>query len=265
MKNNQLPVRPMLEVCVEDAGALQAAITGGADRVELCSALPLGGLTPSAALIEAAAQAPVPVHVLLRPRGGDFFYDAAEEELISRDLQRAAATGVAGVVIGASRRNSELDVALLGRLVACAREAGEKRGAPLSLTLHRAFDLCPDPVASLEQAISLGFDRLLTSGGAATAMAGRTVLAALVSQARGRIRILAGGGINPHNVGAILSTGVDEVHGSCQMPVEQPDPRLVALGFVAAHPKRIDASRVSALIAAIKSWPQQRDSGATNI
>ena len=246
----------MLEVCVEDAGGLQAAIIGGADRVELCSALPLGGLTPSAALIEAAAQAPVPVHVLLRPRAGDFLYDAAEEELISGDLQRAAAGGLAGVVIGASRRNGELDVPLLARLIACAREAAEKRAAPLSLTLHRAFDLCPDPVASLEQAISLGFDRVLTSGGAATAMAGRTVLAALVSRARGRIRILAGGGINPHDVGAILSTGVDEVHASCRVAVEEPDPKLVALGFVDAHPKRTDASRVAVFITAMNSWRQ---------
>ena len=246
----------MLEVCVEDAGGLQAAITGGADRVELCSALPLGGLTPSAAMIEIAARAPVPVHVLLRPRAGDFRYDAAEEELISRDLQKAAAVGLVGVVIGASRRNGELDIPVLTRLVARAREAGEKRGAPLSLTLHRAFDLCPDPVASLEQAISLGFDRVLTSGGAATAMAGRAVLAALVSRARGRIRILAGGGINPHDVGAILSTGVDEVHASCRMSVEEPDLRLVALGFVEAHPKRTDASRVAALITAMNSWRQ---------
>ena len=246
----------MLEVCVEDVGGLQAAVTGGADRVELCSALPLGGLTPSAAMIEAAARAPVPVHVLLRPRAGDFRYDAAEEELISRDLQKAAAVGLVGVVIGASRRNGELDIPVLTRLVARAREAGEKRGAPLSLTLHRAFDLCPDPVASLEQAISLGFDRVLTSGGAATAMAGRAVLAALVSRARGRIRILAGGGINPHDVGAILSTGVDEVHASCRMSVEEPDLRLVALGFVDAHPKRTDASRVAALITAMNNWRQ---------
>jgi copper homeostasis protein len=244
----------MLEVCVDDLAGLHAAIRGGANRIELCSALLLGGLTPSAALISVAARAPIPVHALIRPRAGDFVYGSDEEALIAADIDTAAAAGLAGVVIGANRLDGELDVALLTRLVACARAAGERRGAPLALTLHRAFDLCPSLTTALEAAISLGFDRVLTSGGAVTAMAGRAVIAELVQQARGRIRILAGSGINAANIEAILGTGVEEIHASCQTPIGTLDPRLVELGFSDSQPKRTDPACAAALATAIKSW-----------
>jgi copper homeostasis protein len=244
----------MLEVCVDDIGGLQAAVDGGADRIELCSALSLGGLTPSAALIHAAVRSPIPVHVLLRPRAGDFVYNSAEEALIAMDLRMTAAAGLAGVVFGANSSGGELDVATLARLMACAREAGECRGTPLSVTLHRAFDLCLKPIAALEAAISLGFDRVLTSGGAATAMDGRAVIEALVKRSRGRIRVLAGSGINPTNVEAILATGADEIHASCRTPVENVDARVADLGFIDPQPRHTNAAAVSALIAAMESW-----------
>ena len=244
----------MLEVCVDDLDGFGEALAGGADRIELCSALPLGGLTPSAALVSTAALAPVPVHVLIRPRAGDFIYDAGEAELIATDLRAALIAGAAGVVIGANRPGARLDVPLLERLVTLAREAGERRGKPVALTLHRAFDLCVDPIDALEDAIALGFDRVLTSGGAESALAGREVLAALVARARGRIRILAAGGIDPGNVAAILGAGVDEIHASCQRPLPQPAARLVELGFAQPTHGRATASSVKALASAIKDW-----------
>ena len=244
----------MLEVCVEDVGGLRAAVEGGADRIELCAALPLGGITPSPALIRAAAATSVHVHVLIRPRANDFIYDTDEAEIMVADIREAVGAGLAGVVIGASQPDRTLDASLLATLIAVAREAGDSRGRPVSLTLHRAFDLCPDPRAALEVAVSLGFDRILTSGGAVSAAAGRTVLAELVRQARGRIRILAGSGITPDNVGDILTIGVEEIHASCQAPRPRTDPKAIELGFDQAQPKRTSAERVTALAAAIQQW-----------
>ena len=241
----------MLEVCVDDIDGFRQALAGGADRVELCSALALGGLTPSAALISTAVRAAIPVHVLIRPRPGDFVYDADEAELIGADLRAAVAAGAAGVVIGASRADSRLDTSLLERLVRIAREAAARRGRPVALTLHRAFDLCADPLGALEAAIDLGFGTVLTSGGAGSALAGRDKLAALVSEARGRIRVLAAGGIGPENVAMILATGVDEIHASCQAPAPPSDPKLIELGFAQASPGRVTAAAVRALTEAI--------------
>ena len=244
----------MLEVCVEDLSGLQAAVAGGANRIELCAALPLGGVTPSPALIRAGARVGVPVHVLIRSRAGDFVYDADETELMAADIREAIGVGSAGVVIGASRPDRTLDASLLTKLIAVAREAGARRGSPVSLTLHRAFDLCPDPVAALEVAVNLGFDRILTSGGVATVVAGRAVLSELVKQARGRIKILAGSGIDPDNVGSILATGVDEIHASCQLPRPKTDPKAIELGFEQSQPKQTSAQRVAALALSIKQW-----------
>lgn len=244
----------MLEVCVEDIAGLQAAVEGGADRIELCAALPLGGITPSSALIRAGATVSIPVHVLIRPRAGDFVYDVAETELMATDIRAVLGAGLAGVVIGASRPDGTLDAALLATLIAVAREASARRGSPVSLTLHRAFDLCPDPIAALEVAVSLGFDRILTSGGAATAVAGGAILTELVRQARRRIKILAGSGIGPQNVGLILATGVDEIHSSCQMPRPQTHPKAIELGFDESQPKQTSAQRVTALASAIRQW-----------
>lgn len=258
----------MLEVCVEDLSGLREALAGGAGRIELCSALSLGGLTPAAALVQVAVRAPVPVHVLIRPRAGDFLYEQGEEELIATDLRAAVEAGAAGIVIGANRPGALLDGPMLQRLVSVARAAAGRRRATVALTLHRAFDLCADPLAALEAVIALGFDRVLTSGGATSAMAGRPMLAALVRQARGRIRILAAGGIDAHNVGAILDTGADEIHASCQVPATAPDARLIELGFAQPRPGRITASSVKALASAIGEWrsrsrvPGQQESKA---
>lgn len=245
----------MLEVCVEDISGLWAAVEGGADRIELCSALSVGGLTPSTALIAAAVRAPVPVHVLIRPRAGDFVYDTREADLLAAEIGSAVAAGCAGIVIGASRTDAALDSVLLERLLCVARSAAEQRAKPLALTLHRAIDVCSEPLEALEAAVRLGFDRILTSGGAETAMAGRAVLAALARRAHGRIKILAGAGINPDNVAAILATGIDEIHSSCQLPLPPPEPRLIELGFTPARSYRTTASAVKALASAMQARP----------
>ena len=227
----------LLEVCVDDAAGLDAAVEGGADRIELCSSLDLGGLTPSAGLMAEASRSGLPVIALIRPRAGGFVYTAAEERVMLRDIELAAELGLAGVAIGALQHDGRLDVSMLERLAA---HAGR-----LQLTLHRAFDLVPDQAEALEQAITLGFHRVLTSGGAVHASAGAAQLAALVAQSRGRIRILAGSGITPDKVKALLAaTRVHEVHASCRVPGAEPAPELLAFGFAAASPGRHTSAAV---------------------
>ncbi|MDR6786833.1 copper homeostasis protein [Sphingomonas sp. BE138] len=244
---------PLLEVCVEDARGIAAAVAGGADRIELCAALDLGGLTPPASLVRAAAQAPLPVHLLARPRAGGFAYDVAERALVAEDIRTAADAGLAGVVIGASRDDGRLDIDTLADWVAVARERGTARGHPLSLTLHRAFDLVPDLPRALEDAVALGFDRILTSGGAPHVADALPMLARLVAQAGERITILAGSGVSAATLPALLSTGVREVHASCRTAVPAGDPALARFGFSATIERRTDATTVGELAAILRS------------
>lgn len=237
----------MLEICVDEAADIAAAVDGGADRIELCAALSLGGLTPPASLIRHAAGAPIPVHLLARPREGDFRYEADEATLVAADIDAAAEAGLAGVVIGASGSDGGLDAPLLAQWVAHARAAATRRTRPLSLTLHRAFDLTPDPLAALETAIELGFDRILTSGGAPRAADALPMLESLVRQAGKRIIILAGSGIDAATLPAILDTGVTEVHASCRSPTGAAGEEEQRFGFQAGPRLRTDQSKVEAL------------------
>lgn len=238
----------VLEVCVDDVAGLDAAQQGGADRIELCSSLGCGGLTPSDGLMAEAARRSLPVIALIRPRSGDFVYREAEARVMEHDIARAAELGLAGVAIGALTPERELDLALLERLIHAAN-------GRLQLTLHRAFDLVREPGAALEAAIALGFQRVLSSGGAPTAAAGAPQLAALVRQSQGRIGILAGSGIRPDNVAALLAaTGVPEVHASCRRPAPSPaDADLQALGFSEAQAWLCSADTVQAMQRQIRS------------
>lgn len=237
----------MLEVCVEEAAGVDAAVAGGGDRMELCAGLSLGGLTPPDSLIRIAAQAPIPTLMLARPREGDFRYDSREAALVAADITNAAQAGLEGVVIGASDVHGGLDLALLAQWIDHARVEGGKRGRPVSLTLHRAFDLCPDPLAALEDAITLGFDRILTSGGCPRAVDGCDMLGKLVRKADGRIIILAGGGVDTTNVGPILATGVTEIHASCRTPLGTAGDAERRFGFQTGPRLRTDAAKVAAL------------------
>jgi copper homeostasis protein len=199
----------VLEICVDDVEGAQLAEQAGADRVELCSGLAEGGLTPSSGLVRQvlAGTRRVGVRVLVRPRGGDFVYSAAEVDVMVADVEALAALGDPrlGLVVGAVTPDGAVDTATTRRLLRAAGDA--------DVTFHRAFDATADLGRSLEELTALGVPRVLTSGGRRTAVEGADVLARLVAQAAGRIAVLAGGGVRPGNVRALVDrTGVGEVH-----------------------------------------------------
>ena len=196
-----------LEICCGDLESVRAAIEGGAHRVELCSALELDGLTPSKETVESAMRMGIPVHVLIRVREGDFVYNEEELCRMQRDIRLAKECGAAGVVVGALTADGSIDIEAMRFLL------DEADG--LSITFHRAFDVCKNTSRALEQIISLGCHRLLTSGQAPTAEQGIPLLKQLVEQAAGRIIIMPGAGVNPQNASKILAeTGATEIHGS---------------------------------------------------
>ena len=234
----------LLEVCVDSAEGLHSAIEGGAGRIELCSALELGGLTPSQALMALASKAPIPVYAMIRPHAGSFCFSADDEAIMAADIGNARNAGLAGVVLGVSLPDGSLDVALLERLVAEAKGLGT--------TLHRAFDLVPDAETALEQAIALGFERILTSGLSQTAEEGLDNLRQLAGKAGKRIGIMPGSGVSAGNVGRIIeATGATEVHASCRVSVEEKDSRAIAFGFAAERSFRTSGACVAELKAAI--------------
>lgn len=196
-----------LEVCCGDLQSVRAAIEGGAHRVELCEALELDGLTPSEAMMESAIGMGIPVQVLIRVREGDFVYNKDEICKMRNDIRLARKLGAAGVVIGALMPDGSIDE----EATRCMMDEAEG----LSVTFHRAFDVCRKPKEALEKIISLGCHRLLTSGQATTAELGIPMLKKLIEQADGRIIIMPGAGVNPQNASRILEeTGALEIHGS---------------------------------------------------
>lgn len=202
----------VLEVCVESPRGVSAARAAGARRAELCCALGAGGLTPShGCLAEAAALGGIEVVALVRPRGGDFVYDPDELALLEREVEHARSLGAAGVALGCLTAAGEVDEAACARLIARAR--------PLAVTFHRAFDSVRDPERALETLVRLGCARVLTSGQEASALAGSAVIARLVRAARGRIEVVAAGGVRPENAAAIVrATGVTALHFSASSP-----------------------------------------------
>ncbi len=202
--------RPRFEVCAGSLPALEAALAVGADRVELCAALEVGGVTPSIAMIETAvalAGRRTKVHVLVRPREGDFVYSPRELDVMCRDVLAAKGAGADGIVVGALDRQGAVDREACERLVALAR--------PASVTFHRAFDEAAAPLAAFEDVKALGVDRLLTSGAAPDVLTGAPVLAELVRRAGKRLVVLPGGGVTEANAGQVLSfSGATELHFS---------------------------------------------------
>jgi copper homeostasis protein len=231
----------LLEIAVDSVTGLDNAVRGGAQRIELCAALDIGGLTPTAGLMALAAQAPVPVYAMIRPRAGSFVFGAREEAVMLADIRAVREAGLAGVVLGASRADGRLDAGLLTRLIAAARGLG--------VTLHRAFDLVPDMDAALEQAIELGFERILTSGGQPKAMDGAETLKRLVERAGERLIVMPGSGVRAGNVREILArTGAREVHASGREPLTRPtDATSLTFGFQSANAMETDEIAVRAL------------------
>jgi len=198
----------LVEAAVESLEAALAAAEGGAHGIELCTDLAQGGTTPGVQLLrDCHSQVVIPIFVLVRPRAGDFVYTDAEHHTMLEQIHRAKDAGAHGIVTGALTSAHEIAEDRTAELVDAAR--------PWTLTCHRAFDVCVDLAVALEQLIRLGVDRVLTSGGARTAPAGAERIRQLVTQAQGRIQIVAGGGIDGSNVARlVLDTGVQEVHFS---------------------------------------------------
>ena len=199
-----------IEICCNSIQSAANAKAAGATRVELCQDLENGGTTPSyAAIRHCVENLKLDVFVLIRPRSGDFCYNDMEIETMAEDVRICKQLGVAGIVVGFLTQEGCVDTALTRRFVELA--------APLPVTFHRAFDRCPDWQHSLEQVISCGCARILTSGCMPTVEEGAGNLRQIVERAGSRITILAGGGVTPDNVRSLIdTTGVKEVHGSCK-------------------------------------------------
>ena len=202
------------EVCANGVESCLAAQEGGADRVELCAGIPEGGTTPSYGEIRVARRLlkTTRLHVIIRPRGGDFLYTPLEMERMEEDIRICRELGVDGVVIGCLTADGEVDMEANRRLVECAKE--------MSVTFHRAFDRTAHPLKALEDIISLGCDRILTSGQQPKAVEGVKLLAELREKAHGRIKLLAGCGVNENNIHDIFeATGIREYHFSARVEV----------------------------------------------
>lgn len=198
----------IFELCAETIDACLVAREGGAHRIELCSGLSEGGLTPSHGLIrEAVERSGLPVHVLVRPRGGNFVYAASEVDVVRRDIQHARELGAAGVVLGILQPDGRVDVEATRALVEWAR--------PMEVTFHRAFDTTPSLPQALEAVIATGADRILTSGGQRNVVAGSAALGELVQLAGDRIEIAVGGGLRLQNAASLARvTQARHFHGS---------------------------------------------------
>lgn len=202
-----------IEICVDSFEQALCAQDNRAGRIELCSALELGGLTPSMGLVSRCSQlGSIEVHVLIRPRAGGFNYTNDELELIKLEIISSGKSGATGVVLGILDKNGDLDYKCNYELNMKAKSLG------LQTTFHRAFDFVSNPFDTLDQLVDIGFDRLLTSGQQPAAIEGIETLKELVKYAQGKIEIMAGSGINAGNVNQILSAGVDAIHFTARKP-----------------------------------------------
>ncbi len=187
-----------LEVCVDSLESALIAQRGGADRLEVCANLVIGGTTPGVSLFQQMRKAcQIDLNVLIRPRFGDFLYTDAEFESIAKDVELFQTLGADGVVVGCLKEDGSLDVSRMKEL--------RKRAGDMHMTLHRAFDVCRDPYQALEEAVSLGLDTILTSGQEDCCMDGREVLKKLAAQAGERIEIMAGAGVNAEVIEELLT------------------------------------------------------------
>jgi copper homeostasis protein len=227
----------LLEVSVDSPAGVNAAVAGGADRIELCSALYLGGLTPSPGLMAFAASSPCASRAMIRPRAGGFTYSEDEIDVMRRDIDAVRAVGLAGVVIGANLASGRLDEEVLARLT--------QHATGLEIALHRSIDLTPEPLVAVDLARELGIRTVLTAGGCASALDGAETIASLTRRAGDDLEILAGSGLNPDNVARFIEmTGVRAIHSSCSTPWQDPEPRALRFGFIGAHARATDLATV---------------------
>ncbi len=202
MEKNKITV----EICAHSITSALIAQEGGANRIELCAVIEVGGVTPSpATLTEVKKRLNIPVCVLIRPRAGDFLYSDIEYEMIKKDILFCKELGLDGVVVGILKENKELDVDKMREMLQLAR--------PMQVACHRAFDQTPDGLVAMEQLIDLGYDRILTCGQAESVVAGKDKLKQLVEKANGRIAIMPGNGVTTENISDILNhTQAKDIH-----------------------------------------------------
>ncbi|SFJ00531.1 copper homeostasis protein [Phyllobacterium sp. CL33Tsu] len=230
----------LLEICVDSPEGLAAAIAGGADRIELCSALEVGGLTPTPGLIGQAAVALIPIYAMIRPRPGHFVYGEADIDAMLREIDAMRSAGLAGVVFGANHADGTLDHATLERLI--------RQCDGFGVTLHRAFDLVPDLDEAVETAVELGFERILTSGRALTGIEGIDDLERTFARADGRIKVMPGSGVNIGNVETLLKRiPFTEIHSSGSVDAPPLSEGARRLGFETPTQKMTSVESVRAL------------------
>lgn len=199
----------VIEICCSSINSVKNAIKCKANRIELCQDLPNDGITPSKSLLNSAIKkSTIPINVLIRPRIGDFVYNIEEIRLIENEIKKIKSLPINGIVIGALNSKNDLPINILKKLV--------KMIKPLDLTFHRAFDIVNNPIKSMNKLIEIGFDRILTSGQAATAEKGLKMLLELKEKANGKISIMPGGGINENNCSIFFKNGFNEIHLSAK-------------------------------------------------
>jgi len=203
-----------IEVCCDSWESAKVAAEAKVDRVELCSGIGEGGLTPSMGLIDLVMQKlNVQTHVLIRPRSGDFLYSSEEIEIMEKDVEYCKKSGVQGVVIGFLLANGEIDKKLTQQFIELAQ--------PMKVTFHRAFDMCKNPILALEELKELGIDYILTSGQAATAKEGGSLISELVKKSDGIIKIMPGSGVRAHNLEELMiQTQAPAYHMSARIKVD---------------------------------------------
>lgn len=239
-----------LEVCIDDIAGLEACMEGRADRIELCSALSVGGLTPSAGFMHQASALPIPVNAMIRPRDGAFCFTNSELELMCSDILQAAEAGLQGVVLGAATADNELDVPALATMVAVA--------GTMKKTLHRVIDTIDDPFKAIDQAVDLGFDHILTSGGSPNVGQGIDQIEKIQHHAQGRIIVMAGAGLRPEYVPLIHNrTGIESFHASCRKktPVNE---QFVAMGLVSPDNYETDPARIKQFQQVLNALPVRK-------
>lgn len=205
---------PEIEICCDNYISAEAAAIAGADRIELCSAIGEGGLTPSIGMIEQVLKnLDISVHVLIRPRGGDFLYSEAEIEVIKSDIEACKELGVDGLVVGFLKPDGNIDKELTSEIVELSRS--------MKVCFHRAFDMCKDPLLALKELKDVGIDYLLTSGQTPKAMEGAALIKKLVEQADDKIKIMPGSGVRTHLLKELhQKTKAHAYHMSARIPVE---------------------------------------------
>ncbi len=240
--------RPLLEVCLDSAASAAAAAEGGAERVELCANLLEGGTTPSAGEIAVArGTIDIGLHVMIRPRGGDFCYSALEIDTMLHDLRLARELGADGVVFGALLPDGQIDAKLSARLIEAAR--------PLAVTFHRAFDMCRDPFEGLEVLRELGVERLLSSGQEPHVLEGLELLAALVEAAGEDLIVMPGCGVTPRNAARVArETGARELHIVGAATAESPMKHRNARCFMGTELRAPEYTRTVTSAAAVRAF-----------